>query len=199
MKLVRFLVLFALLLGFWFTLSEQYNVLFISMGVASAALSAWFGGRLFDSAMGRPGEHPVINPLQLLVYIGWLLTRIVPSAIDVSTTVLLPARDPQPGMVRFRTDLTSPAARTMLATSITLVPGTMTVDVDGDEFTVHSFTPDAADDLATAVLQNRIAKVFRDGSQPRPEMVWESDHRPDARPGGRSDRRADDPATGGDA
>lgn len=179
MKLLRHLVLFALLLAFWFALSGRYNALFIGMGIGSAALGAWFGGRLFDVAIGHPGEHPPISLLQLVVYLGWLVTRMVPSAIQVAMTILLPARDPEPGMVRFRTQLTSPAARTMLATSITLVPGTMTVDVQDDEFTVHSFTPDAADDLATAVLQSRIAKVFRDDPQSPPEMIWESDHRPD--------------------
>ena len=181
MKLIRHLVLFGFLLGFWFALSEQYDAVFVTMGVGSAALCAWFGGRLFDTAIGHPGEHPPINLLWLVVYLGWLLTRIVPSAIQVAVIVLLPGRDPEPGMVRFRTQLTSPAARTMLATSITMVPGTMTVDVQDDEFTVHSFTADAADDLATAAMQRRIARVFRDDPEPEPEMIWESgsdvDHR----------------------
>jgi multicomponent Na+:H+ antiporter subunit E len=179
MKTVRHLVLFVLLLGFWLALSGQYDALFIGMGVASAALCAWFGGQLFDRTLGHPGEHPRISLLWMLIYIGWLLTRIVPSAIQVASIVLVPGRDPEPGMVRFRTQLTSPAARTVLATSITMVPGTMTVDVQNDEFTVHSFTPDAADDLATAKMQRRIARVFRDGPQDPPDMIWESGHRPD--------------------
>lgn len=185
MKLIRHLTLFVLLLGFWFALSGQYNALFIGMGVASAALCAWFGGQLFDQTIGPPGEHPPINLMWLVVYIGWLLTRIVPSALQVAAIVLLPGRDPEPGMVLFRTRLTSPAARTMLATSITLVPGTTTVDVEDDEFTVHSFTPDAADDLATAAMQRRIAKVFRDDPEPAPEMIWESGNpAPDRTQGG---------------
>lgn len=183
MKLIRHLVLFVLLLGFWFALSGQYNALFIGMGIASAALSAWFGGHLLDRTMGHPGEHPRISLLWMLVYIGWLLLRIAPSAVQVAWIIVVPSRDPQPGMVRFRTELTSPAARTVLATSITMVPGTMTVDVQDDEFTVHSFTPDAADDLATAEMQGRIARIFRDGPQHPPEMIWESGHRPGERSG----------------
>lgn len=178
MRLVRQILLFALLLGFWLVISGQYNPLFIGMGIASAAFATWFGGKLFDNAIGLASAHPRVSAVQVPLYIGWILYRIVPSALQVAWIVLHPGRDPRPGMVRFTTHLASPAARTVLANSITLIPGTMTVDVAGDEFTVHAFTPDAADDLASAEMQNRIARVFRDDAQPAPEMRWESGHRP---------------------
>ncbi len=182
MRQVRQLLLFVLLLAFWLLLSGQYNALFIGMGIGSAALATWFGGKLFDSAIGPASAHPRVSAVQTLLYVVWLFGRIVPSAIQVAWVIINPRRDPRPGMVRFRTELASPAARTTLANSITLVPGTMTVDVDGDEFTVHAFFPDAADDLATATMQNRIARVFRDDEQAAPEMIWEATPRPG--PGG---------------
>jgi len=178
MRAVRQLLLFAALLGFWLVISGQYNLLFIGMGIASAALATWFGGKLFDNAIGPASDHPRVSALQAVLYVGWVLYRIMPSAFQVAWIVVHPGRDPRPGMVCFTTQLASPAARTVLANSITLIPGTMTVDVAGDEFTVHAFTPDAADDLATAEMQNRIARVFRDDEQEAPEMRWESGHRP---------------------
>jgi multicomponent Na+:H+ antiporter subunit E len=179
MRLFRHVVMFAVMLAFWLLLSGQFNALFIGMGVVAAVIATWFGAVLFESEIGSPKEHPRVNLLQLTSYAGWLLLRIIPSAIQVARIVLDPRLPPQPGMVRFHTELMSPAARTVLANSITLVPGTMTVDVEGAEFTVHSFTPDAVEDLSSARMQNRIAKVFRDAPQPEPEMVWESGARPD--------------------
>lgn len=178
MKAIRFLGLFIVLLALWLLLSGHYTLLFVSMGVASSALAAWFGGALLEDTVGPAHEHPRVRILSLLGYTGWLVARVIPSAVQVARIVLDPRLPPEPGMVRFRTHLASPAARTTLANSITLVPGTMTIDVDGDEFTVHSFTPDAVEDLSSARMQNRIARVFRDEHQPEPEMVWESGHRP---------------------
>lgn len=178
MKLLRHAGLFVLMLGFWLLLSGHYDPLFISMGVVSATVATWFGGALLEHTIGPAHSHPRVRVLSLLVYVGWLVARIIPSAIQVARIVLDPRLPPEPGMVRFRTRLNSPAARTTLANSITLVPGTMTIDVEGDEFTVHAFTHDAVKDLATGRMQNRIARVFRDTHQPEPELHWESGHHP---------------------
>lgn len=178
MRAIRFLGLFIVMLALWLLLSGHYDPLFVSMGVGSSAVAAWFGGALLEHTVGPAREHPRVRFLSLVVYVGWLIMRVIPSAIQVARIVLDPRLPPEPGMVRFRTQLASPAARTTLANSITLVPGTMTIDVTDDEFTVHSFTPDAVEDLVTARMQNRIARVFRDVHQDEPEMIWESGHRP---------------------
>jgi multicomponent Na+:H+ antiporter subunit E len=93
--------------------------------------------------------------------------------VAVEGIVLNPRVPPEPGIVRLRTQLQSPAARAMLANSITLVPGTMTLEMHAGELTVHTFTPDAVEDLATAAMQNRIAAIFRDEPQERPHLDWE--------------------------
>ncbi|MEX2486015.1 MAG: Na+/H+ antiporter subunit E, partial [Nitriliruptoraceae bacterium] len=92
-----------------------------------------------------------------------------------------PRSTPRPGVMTFTTQLRSPAARTLLANSITLVPGTITLEVDGDELTVHSFTPSSVDDLVDAQMQNRIAAVFREPDQPRPRLDWEFGEAPSDR------------------
>jgi multicomponent Na+:H+ antiporter subunit E len=90
--------------------------------------------------------------------------------------VLDPRRPPRPGVVHFRTGLRSPAARTLLATSITLVPGTITLNVDGDEFIVHAFTPANMSDLASADAQARIARIFGVPADEPPVLRWEPVH-----------------------
>ncbi|MFA9432441.1 Na+/H+ antiporter subunit E [Egicoccus sp. AB-alg2] len=174
MSRLRGPVLFALLLGFWLLLSWRLDPLFLVMGVGSAALVTWLSRPLLDAVLGdrgRAARH--VRPWYLLLYVVWLIGRLLPAGLHILRVVLDPRVPPRPGVARFRTNLASPAARTMLATSITMVPGTMTLDVDGDEFTIHAFTPTAVADLANAATQRRIARVFGDPPDDPPRIVWD--------------------------
>ncbi len=176
MRKLRAIMLFVALLVFWQALSARIDPLFMVLGVLSAALSTWLGVRLIDAVVGSAEYTPRIHLGYLLLYLGWLLMQIPPAGVQVARVVLDPRRPPRPGVVRFRTELSSPAARTLLANSITLVPGTMTLNVEGREFTVHAFTPDSAEDLATAAMQGRIARAFRTEPEPPPQMIWQPIH-----------------------
>jgi multicomponent Na+:H+ antiporter subunit E len=173
-KPVRQLVLFLLLLVFWQGLSWRLDPLFLAMGVISSAAITVLSTRLLEVTIGPAATHPRVRLVALVPYTTWMLGRMFVSAMQVARIVLDPRVPPQPGIARFRTELVSPAARAMLANSITLVPGTMTLEMEGDEITIHAFTPDAADDLATAAMQNRVARVFGDSPQVPPQLVWDS-------------------------
>lgn len=172
MRTLRDVVRFALLLAFWLLLSGQYDPLFIGMGVVSAAFVTLVSRRLLDT-LGPGRDAPPIHLGRLVVYVGWLLGRMAVSAVEVAWIITHPRQRPQPGVVRFTTQLPTPLERTLLANSITLVPGTMTLDVDGDELTVHAFTPGSAGDLASGEVQTRIAAIFHHDRQPAPAMRWE--------------------------
>jgi multicomponent Na+:H+ antiporter subunit E len=176
MRMLRAAVLFVLLLGFWQALSGRLDPLFIGMGIVFSALVTWFGLRLLDDVLPPTPRAERVDVLQLLLYSVWLLSRIPPAGIAIARVVLDPRHPPRPGVVRFRTQLRSPAARTLLANSITLVPGTITLNLEGDELTVHAFTPDTVLDLATAATQCRIARVFREPEEQPPTLVWEPVH-----------------------
>jgi multicomponent Na+:H+ antiporter subunit E len=176
MRALRALLMFAALLAFWQTLSARVDPLFLVLGVLSAAGSTWFASRLIEPVVGSPEHTPRIDLWHLTRFLVWLLLRIPPAGVAIARVVLDPRRPPRPGVFRFRTGLASPAARTLLANAITLVPGTMTLNVEEDEFTVHAFTPDAAADLATAAMQRRIALAFRQPADQPPAMVWDPVH-----------------------
>ena len=173
MNRMRPVLLFLALLAFWVLLSGRTTPLFLTMGVASALIVTRFGVPLLTEVLGSPADTPKVDLLRLALYIGWLLTRVPPAAFDVALSILLPSRTPRPGVVHFTTGLHSPAARTLLANSITLVPGTMTLSVDGGEFVVHALSARAAEDLASAEVQRRIARIFRLPPDAPPEMRWE--------------------------
>jgi multicomponent Na+:H+ antiporter subunit E len=173
MSRIRPFLLFLTLIGFWFALSGKTDPLFIAMGVIFALLVTRFGVPLLSEVLGTPEETPKVDLVRLVIYIAWLVTRIPSAALDVALSILIPSRLPRAGMVRFTTGLRSPAARTLLANSITLVPGTMTLSVDGGEFVVHALTPRAAKGLADGEVQRRIARIFRVEADAPPVMRWD--------------------------
>lgn len=176
MRTLRALTLFGLLLIFWLALSARLDPLFVVLGVLSAALVTWLSMGLLEGVLGQADQTPRLHLWHLLTYLVWLVARIPPAGFQVALVVLDPRRTARPGVVRFRTRLASPTARTMLANSITVVPGTMTIEVTDDVFVVHAFTPAAAEDLATGAMQNRIARAFRHEHDPEPVLVWDPVH-----------------------
>lgn len=173
-KPLRMVILFLLLLGFWLVLSARLDPLFVVIGAATAAWVAWYTLQIIDHEVADRGDDRAgFNPIALVVYVVWLFARQIASAFALAWIILHPRLAPRPGVVRFRTGLSTPAARTMLATSITLVPGTNTIEVEDDQFTVHAFTAASAGDLASAKLQRRIAAVFRLPPDDPPQMIWE--------------------------
>jgi len=72
-----------------------------------------------------------------LLYVPYFLFYCVRANLDVAYRVLHPDVPIRPGIVHVRTDLTSDLAKTFLANSITLTPGTLTVDIQGQDLYVH--------------------------------------------------------------
>lgn len=174
--------LFVLLLAFWLVLSDHTEPLMLIAGVASAAVLAWLLGGFFGAVFSTERPPLRLTPLRawrMASYVIWLLGRVFMSAVEVAWIVVHPRLPIEPGFLRFTTELRTPAARATLANSITLVPGTLTVRITGDEFLVHALWPRAADDLSSGAMQRRIADVFLEPSESGPVQVdWEPGDQP---------------------
>lgn len=175
MRTLRAVTLFGLLFVFWLALSARLDPLFVVLGLLSAGAVTFLSMALLENVL-ETDAGPRVHLWHLLTYLVWLIARIPPAGFQVARVVLDPRRTARPGVVRFRTRLASPTARATLANSITLVPGTMTIEVHDDVFVVHAFTPDAAADLANGAMQNRIARAFRHEHDPEPVLIWDPVH-----------------------
>jgi multicomponent Na+:H+ antiporter subunit E len=89
-------------------------------------------------------------PLALLRYFGHFGVALVRANLDVARRVLSPALPLRPAVVEVATTLTSPLGKLVLANSITLTPGTLTVDVRGDRLIVHWIDCPPGTDLEAA-------------------------------------------------
>jgi multicomponent Na+:H+ antiporter subunit E len=132
---MKILTLFVFAFLFWLALTWSFDTAsIVTGGVVSAALAFLLVGVGLD-------EAPLLLwPQRLLwafAYVPVLLLYVVRANLDVAYRVLHPALPIRPGIVRARTSLKTPAGRVLLANSITLTPGTLSVDMQGDVLYIH--------------------------------------------------------------
>lgn len=144
------------LFAVWLLLSGHYTPLLLTLGVLSTLLVVFIAARaeLIDHEM----QVVLIKP-RVLLYWLWLGGEIIKANIDVCRRILDPRLPISPRMIRVRATQQTELGRVTYANSITLVPGTVTVSVEGDRFTVHALTREAADDLEGGELNRRVQDV----------------------------------------
>ena len=96
------------------------------------------------------------------VYLPWLGVQVVVASLQVVYVVWHPRLPVSPGVLRIRKRYPHTMARLTLANSITLTPGTVTLDVDGDEFVVHALTESGGRALERGTMPDRVSRLFGD-------------------------------------
>ncbi len=145
----RGLVLFVTLVLFWALLNPSMapDVLLIGV-VAAFVITLLFGDALATFSGLRKTPQAVVTAL---VYLPYFLKELVKANLRLARIVLSPDLPLNPGIVKVRTRLKSPMGRLLLANSITLTPGTLTVELDGEWLYVHCVNLRSADtEAATA-------------------------------------------------
>ncbi|MDA1194155.1 MAG: Na+/H+ antiporter subunit E [Planctomycetota bacterium] len=159
---VGFIVAWILLAALWIGLSGFFDAVHLAFGAISVTLVAAISHRHLTGdgsvAVGLP------RLLRLALYVPWLLWQIAIANVDVLLRII-GFRDVDPCVVRFTPDLTSEFGVATLANSITLTPGTVTVDVTPEgEFIIHAISREAADAVLTRVMELKARSV--EGSAP---------------------------------
>jgi multicomponent Na+:H+ antiporter subunit E len=99
-------------------------------------------------------------PLPALRFAGWFAVQAVRGAVDVSRRALSPRMPLNPGFRSWRTTLPEGTPRIMLANAVSLLPGTLSAEIEGQRLVIHLL--DCQTDMATEIgrLEARIAAVF---------------------------------------
>ncbi len=150
----RFIRNSALLFGLWLLLSGRFEPVFLVLGLcASAAVAAL--------QAAHPGPPNPTLPLKgFLIYMPWLLGRILVSNLRTFALILNPRLPIEPRMIRYPLKLKNPAAVALLANSITLTPGTVTVEMNEKELLVHTLDEGGAEDLTSGRFEEKIKRIF---------------------------------------
>jgi multicomponent Na+:H+ antiporter subunit E len=152
------LLMAVLLSGIWYLLSGKFDVLHFGTGVLTALVIAATYRPVADCTVWKVGRF--------FLYVPWLIGQIVLSNLRVARIVLSPRMPISPTFVRLRPEVLGPRALTLLGSSITLTPGTLTIDVDGDEIFVHALDTASAQDVQNRIIEQRVAAVFPERVEP---------------------------------
>lgn len=138
---------------FWLLLSGYFTAFLMTAGAASAIAVVALARRM--EIVDHEG-HPIHLGWRALTYWPWLVIEIVKSAWDVSKVILNPRLPISPTLIRVKTSQKTEVGVVVYANSITLTPGTISVDVGHGEILVHALTREGAAGLQTGEMDKRV-------------------------------------------
>ena len=147
----------------WLLLSGNEDPEFLVMGAGFSLLTAYVCAPFLTVKNEKSGKVFFllnVNIFKFTAFFLWLLKELFLSGLAV-TKAAFKKSDVKPHVIYFKMDYENPTAAALLSTSITLTPGTITLDVDDEGvFQVHALTEATAGGLMTGVMQRKIAALY---------------------------------------
>lgn len=154
--------MFLLFFAVWMILNGKITLEICLFGLVISSVLFAFTCRYMDYSLKK--ERLLWMLLPLFIRYFWLLvTEIVKANLCVLKLILSPRVEPEPCLVRFHTDLKTGLSKVMLANSITLTPGTITVTVEGNEFLVHCLDEELAEGIEQSVFISLLKEMEAKG------------------------------------
>ncbi|MCQ2508161.1 MAG: Na+/H+ antiporter subunit E [Dorea sp.] len=137
-----YIVLFVL----WVMLNGKLNLEIALFGLVISAALYWFICKFMGYSLDM--ELAVAKcGISLTKYIVLLIVEIIKANLATAKMILTFEEEPVPVLVKFKSDLKTQAAQTLLANSITLTPGTITVELEDGDYLVHALDESFAVDI----------------------------------------------------
>lgn len=152
---MRIIISTVLIFAFWLLLSGHSEPLLIGLGILSTLLTIYLSARMkvIDAE-----SFPLKQIPRLLRFYLFLAKEIVLANFDVIKRILKPGSSISPKVIELPARQTTDLAKVIYANSITLTPGTVTLDITAKQLKVHALSEEAAEDLLT----ERMAKAIPD-------------------------------------
>ncbi len=146
------------LFALWLLMSGIYdNPLIVGFGVISSVLATWIVYRLdlFPTVDGAPS----LNPWALIKYLFWLVVEIGKADWAVTKVIIAPETPKRQRLIKVAARQNTDIGRMMFANSITITPGTISVETYEKEFLVHALTGEAADMGGLEAMGKRVCDL----------------------------------------
>ena len=160
---MRYITLFILSLIFWLLLTFKLTVPNIIVGSVASLICSLFFRRIFVTNV-----YKLLQPKRyfwFVVYLFIFVWECIKANLDVAYRVLHPAMPIRPGIVKVKTTLKSDLAKMLLANSITMTPGTISVDIIDDCLYIHwiyirSEDPEVYTEIITGAFEKYIKRII---------------------------------------
>ncbi len=145
----------------WIFLSGLLDAFHLILGVVSVSLVSIWSGKYFIPDLRKTLKQRFSELGKFIIYCGWLFTEIVKANFHVVAIAFSPRLEDQlnPQMITFKTTLKHDLPKFVLANSITLTPGTVTVRINDNEYLVHALTDHVAKSLP-GEMEKKVASIF---------------------------------------
>lgn len=137
----------------WLLLSGNFNALLIGLGLASSLITVILAMRM---EVIDHESHPLHLNRQLLRFWGFLAREVVLANLDVVRRILTPGKSFSPQLRQLPLPQKTALGQVIYANSITLTPGTVTVQLGTDSILIHALSREAADDLETGRMAQAV-------------------------------------------
>lgn len=157
--IARMALMAVLLAVAWLLWSGFFTPLLLALGAFSCVLVVYLSNRmhLFDTDV-----FALRWSLRLVRFWVWLAREVIRSSLEVSRLVLSPGLPISPTVVKFDTTCEHPVDQATLGNSITLTPGTLTLNIENGSFMVHSLTRQGAEEILDGEMDRRVAALRSD-------------------------------------
>ncbi len=157
----RKILLGILLAASWLLWSGHYSELFLCLlGATSVLTVIWLAHRM--QITDNEGA-PIGLGFRSIGYAIWLAKEIVEANIVVTRLILDPELPIRPRMIRTKASQKTDFGRVVLANSITLTPGTVSVDIQGDRILVHALSLAEAEEDLSGDMDRRVCELEERG------------------------------------
>lgn len=144
------------LFGGWLLLSGHYSVLITTLGVISVAVTVLIVLRMETC---DHETHPIHLTMRAMTYWPWLLLEIVKANFDVAKRVFSAGPNITPTVFKVKSSQKTELGQVIYANSITLTPGTTTMDIDDGTFIVHTIAREVGADLSQGEMDRRVSQL----------------------------------------
>ena len=155
--------MYILLLLFWIILNGKITAEILIFGMVISAFIYWMMCKFFEYSP-KSDIFIIKNSGWIVLYLLVLMMEIFKSAVTVYKRVYSRKIEIQPQIVFFDVDIKSEFLKFVLANSITLTPGTITVDVDDNHFCVHALDYELAEGIEDSVFVKILKKMEENGN-----------------------------------
>lgn len=155
--MLRLIVISIPLMALWLLMSGIYKPLLISFGVLSCAISVWIMHRM-EKVDGEVYKLN-LNPFRTITYLVWLFKEIAVSSFNVTKIAILPKAKFNQKLFSVPVTQATDMGQVMYANSITLTPGTITVETEPGYFLIHALDHHEDDYAALEDMDQRVSAL----------------------------------------
>jgi multicomponent Na+:H+ antiporter subunit E len=177
-QLASIVLQFIILFVFWLVLSGHYQAEFIILGALSAGLVTVLTHDLVSFVFHRDEREKTelrltfVRVGRFFTYLLWLFYQIVLANVQIAYIILNPRMPIAPAFLQFHTRLQRTFAQVIVANSITLTPGTITISLKDGRYVVHTLVPSSAEKILKADMQNKVGAIFLEEKEPPSTPLW---------------------------